>query len=53
MISEFDHKNDQDYQSMSMINAKENERRYLIAASWWRDWCDYTNFDLNQLHLKN
>ena len=32
---------------MNMINAQENDKRYLIAASWWREWCDYTNFDLS------
>lgn len=38
---------------MSMINAHENDKRYLISASWWREWCDYTNFDLSQLNIKN
>ncbi|CAI2359935.1 unnamed protein product [Moneuplotes crassus] len=22
-----------------------NEKKYLISSSWWRKWCDYTNFD--------
>lgn len=43
----------QHFQSMNMIDAQENDKRYLIAASWWREWCDYTNFDLSQLQLKN
>ena len=41
------------FNSMNMINAQENDRRYLISAAWWREWCDYTNFDLSQLQLKN
>ena len=43
----------QHFQSMNMMNANENDKRFLIAASWWREWCDYTNFDLTQLQLKN
>lgn len=22
------------------------EKKYLISATWWREWCDYVNFDL-------
>jgi len=40
------------FQSLNMINAQENDKRYLISASWWREWCDYTDFNLNQLQLK-
>ena len=21
------------------------DKRYLIAAQWWRKWCDYVNFE--------
>jgi hypothetical protein len=21
------------------------QKRYLICAKWWRQWCDYVNFD--------
>jgi hypothetical protein len=21
------------------------EKKYLISANWWREWCDYVNFD--------
>ena len=21
-----------------------NEKKYLVSSSWWRKWCDYTNF---------
>lgn len=41
------------FQSMNMINVNENDKRYIISASWWREWCDYTNFDLSQLQLKS
>lgn len=23
-----------------------NERKYIIDAKWWRQWCDYTEFDM-------
>lgn len=26
----------------------ENDKRYLVSACWWQEWCDYTNFDLKQ-----
>jgi len=28
---------------------QENEKRYLITSAWWQEWCDYANFDINQL----
>lgn len=31
------------------MTAQENDKRYLICANWWREWCDYANFDLSQL----
>lgn len=31
------------------MTANENDKRYMIQADWWREWCDYTNFDLSQL----
>ena len=27
-------------------NGLPNGRKYLISAQWWRQWCDYVNFDL-------
>ena len=27
----------------------ENDSRFLISSTWWQEWCDYTNFDMNQL----
>ena len=24
-----------------------NERKYIIDAKWWRKWCDYTGFEVN------
>lgn len=27
----------------------ENDSRYLISSAWWQEWCDYSNFDMNQL----
>ncbi len=24
---------------------KIGEKKYLISANWWREWCDYVNFD--------
>ena len=24
---------------------KVGDKKYLIGASWWREWCDYVNFD--------
>jgi hypothetical protein len=21
------------------------EKKYLVSAVWWRQWCDYVNFD--------
>lgn len=21
------------------------DKKYLISAQWWREWCDFTNFD--------
>jgi len=26
-------------------------KRYLLDAKWWRNWCDYTNFDSSLLSL--
>ena len=26
-------------------------KRYIIDAKWWAKWCDYTNFDQNDLLL--
>lgn len=23
------------------------EKRFLIAAQWWRKWCDYVNYQAN------
>jgi hypothetical protein len=37
------------YQSL-LINYKENDKCYLISAAWWREWCDYANFNLNALY---
>lgn len=37
----------QHFNSMNSINCQENDKRYLISATWWREWCDYSNFDLN------
>jgi hypothetical protein len=22
-----------------------SEKRYLVSARWWREWCDYVNFE--------
>ena len=33
--------------SLNLITAKLNDKRYLICANWWREWCDYANFDLS------
>ena len=27
----------------------ENDQRYLVSSQWWQQWCDYANFDLNQV----
>jgi hypothetical protein len=32
--------------SLNLMTAHENDKRYMIQADWWREWCDYTNFDL-------
>ena len=24
---------------------RSGEKKYLISAIWWREWCDYVNFD--------
>lgn len=34
---------------LNLMTAQENDKRYLISANWWREWCDYANFDLSQL----
>ena len=39
--------------SLNLMTAKENDKRYLISAQWWREWCDYANFDLSQLIQAN
>ena len=36
--------------SLNLVTAVENDKRYLICANWWREWCDYANFDLSRLH---
>lgn len=23
------------------------EKKYLVSATWWRQWCDFVNFDQN------
>lgn len=28
----------------------ENNKKFLISSQWWQQWCDYANFDLNQLN---
>lgn len=35
--------------NLNLTIAQENDKRYLICANWWREWCDYANFDLTQL----
>lgn len=33
-----------------MIKCSANKlKRYIIDAKWWAKWCDYTNFDQNDL----
>jgi len=22
------------------------DKKYLISANWWREWCDYVDFDI-------
>ena len=39
--------------SLNLMTAKENGKRYLVGAQWWREWCDYANFDLSQLIQTN
>lgn len=29
-------------------HGKIGDKKYIISANWWRQWCDYVNFDLNQ-----
>lgn len=24
-----------------------NERKYIVDAKWWRNWCDYTGFEIS------
>jgi hypothetical protein len=33
--------------NLNLMTAHENDKRYLICANWWREWCDYANFDLS------
>jgi hypothetical protein len=33
--------------NLNLMTAQENDKRYLICANWWREWCDYANFDLS------
>lgn len=28
-------------------------QRYIIDAKWWAKWCDYTNFDQNDILLEH
>lgn len=39
--------------SLNLMTARENDKRYLVGAQWWREWCDYANFDLSQLVESN
>ena len=39
--------------SLNLMTAVENDKRYMICANWWREWCDYANFDLSQLSQIN
>lgn len=29
---------------------KIGDKKYLISATWWREWCDYVNFDAGQVN---
>ena len=28
-------------------SGKVGDKKYLISAQWWREWCDYVNFDMS------
>ena len=30
-----------------------NERKYIIDAKWWRNWCDYTGFELINQYMES
>ena len=33
---------------------RHGDKKYLVSAVWWRQWCDYVNFDLqNEINGTN
>ena len=36
-------------QEVSIKCSANKLKKYIIDAKWWAKWCDYTNFDQNDL----
>jgi hypothetical protein len=39
--------------SINQINFREGGERFLIPATWFREWCDFANFDISALEIKS
>lgn len=45
-------KGDREFEQKFVIKSSVNKmKRYLIDAKWWAKWCDYCNFDQNEIML--
>ena len=41
-----DHYNKNDNYANKGDKGYPGERKYIIDAKWWRNWCDFTEFDV-------